>query len=392
MTLTLEDFRLTFGLHPWTFWQWTPPNVHKAACNPVIFEEGWQNADAVSRSEILAALERAEVIFHQAAHYWPYRRQLEDVMAWPGWPGRRVSTRGKLIELSTTEAPALQIGVEVFELLGVTPVAVKDTDNDGYPNFFEATYATTVAPSELELYITEADRLGAPVGRRYQIKATAAAAGSDVRFRGGPWQLAKPELIGLATPDGLNPADDCNVVQQLEVWRRHVVTDGTTVDTAGIVFEYESHPCSCGCVAVTDPASVAQSLGRGLVENAEFGRVAVAEATWDGATWAPVCCGCSVPDRLRLRYIVGPLDQPGVDTVVLRMAAAELSRPMCMCGNEQVGSAALAHWQNDMARVVSGGVRWMIPMERLSNPIGTRRGHVAAWEWITANALKRAVA
>lgn len=391
MTITLEAFREFFGLHPWTFWQWTPPSVHKAACNPVIFEEGWQNADAVARAEILAGIERAEIVFHQVAHYWPYRRGVEDLLAWPGWPGRRVDTRGRLIELSTTEAPALQLGVEVFELLGVTPVATLDPDNDAYPNYFEATFATTAPTSELELYITQADRLDAPLGRRYQVKATAAVVGSDVRFRGGPWQLVRPDLIQLATPDGIAPGDECNYVKQLEVWRRRFVTDGTTVDTASVVFEYESHPCSCGCVHSGDPASVAQSLGRGLVQNREFGRVSVAEATWDGTAWAPVCCGCSVPDRLRLRYVVGPLDQAGVDAVVLRMAAAELSRPMCMCGDDRVGSAALAHWQNDMARAVSGGVRWQIPMERLSNPIGTRRGQVAAWEWIKEHALMRAV-
>ena len=134
------------------------------------------------------------------------------------------------------------------------PVATVDPDQDTYPNYFEATFSTTAPAGELEFYITEADRLSAPVGRRWQVKAAATQLTGNVRFRGGPWQLVRPELIQQAMPDGVDPAEDCNYVQQLEVWRRRFVADGTTADTASVVYEYESHPCSCGCVNVGDPA------------------------------------------------------------------------------------------------------------------------------------------
>jgi hypothetical protein len=392
MTLTLESFREFYGLHPWTFWQFTPPASHAGACNPVIFEEGWQNADAVSRVEIINAIERSEVLFQQNAHYWPYRRQVEDVLAWPGWPGRRTDTRGRMIEVAVADVPALQLGVEVFELVGVVPVATVDPDSDGYPNYFEATLSTAHPAGELELYITDSDRLTAPIGRRWQVKASATQLTGNVRFRGGPWQLVRPDLVQQALPNGIDPADDCSYVKTLEVWRRRFVADGTTVDTASVVYEYQSHPCSCGCVNVADPASVAQSLGRGLVQSQEYGRIALAEATWDGTGWAPVCCGCSVPDRVRVRYVSGPLDQPGVDTVVLKMTASELSRPLCMCGQDRVGSAMLAYYQDDMALVLPQRARFNIDQVLLSNPIGTRRGHVDAWKWIQSHAVTRAVA
>ncbi len=389
MTLSLEDFREFYGLHPWTFWQWTAPRTQQAACNPVIFEEGWQNADAISRGEIATALERAENLFHQTAHYWPYPRQIEDLIA---WPARRVDTRGRMLELAVNEIPTLQLGVETFELVGVIPVANVDPDSDGYPNYFETMVSTDAPAAELELYITAADRLTAPLSQRWRVKASATQLTASVRFRGGPWQLIKPSLISAAAPDGNDPSQDCNYVLQLEVWRRRFVTDGHTVDTASIVFEYESHPCSCGCVNVADPAAVSQSLGRGLVQSVEFGRISVAEATWDGTAWAAVCCGCSVPDRLRVRYVAGPLDQAAADRVVLKIAAAELSRPLCICSDKKAGSARLAYEQDDLALVLPQQARYQIEQSLLSNPIGTRRGHVDAWKWIKAHATTRAVA
>lgn len=392
MRLTLEDFREFFGLHPWAFWQWQLPASHRSGCVPVIFEEAWQNADAISRGEVAAALERAQNVFHANAGYWPTPRQMEDVATWPGWPGRRVDTRGRMIEIPTEDAPIKGIGVETLTKVETVAVSTTDPDGDEYPNAFEASLTTTIPAEELELYITLADRQGAVLSDRWLVKATAVVEDGAVKFRGGPWQLARPALVGRAEPQGIDPKDCDAYVKQLDVYRRQFVTSGTDVDTASIVFEYLDHPCLCGCLNPADPAGVAQSLGRGVVISERFGRIAVAEATWDGSAWSPVCCGCSVPDRVRVRYVSAPLDESGAWATVLRMAAADLARPLCVCGDSKVGSAALAYWQNDLALVVSQGSRFQIEQKKLSNPIGTRRGQVAAWEWITAHATKRAVA
>lgn len=395
MRLSLEHFREFFGLHPWAFWQWQIPAPHRAACVPVVFEEPWQNADAVSRSEVVAALERAQHTFHAHAGYWPTPRQVEDLHDWPGWPGRRVDTRGRLIELATVDAPVKSLGVETLTKIGTVAVPKLDVDGDSWPNRFEASLALADVPAdELELYITDEDRDRAPLSDRWLIKTDNVRDGGDVRFRGGPWQLARPKTMWLATPDGMNPHDCNNYVQQLDVYRRQVVADGTDFDTATFVFEYLSHPCQCGCLHAGDPALVALSFGRGLVKSAEFGRVAVAEATWDATTetWSPVCCGCGVPDRVRVRYLSGPSNESGALATVLRLAAADLPRPLCVCGDKQVGSPALAYWQNDLALVVSQGTRFQVEQKSLSNPIGTRRGQVSAWEWIQDRANARAVA
>lgn len=81
-----------------------------------------------------------------------------------------------------------------------------------------------------------------------------------------------------------------------------------------------------------------------------------------------------------------PLDSDGqmariYQTVVARLAAAELARPICGC---ESANRELARWQFDLAR--SGGandeVYGAVSAGDLDNPLGTRRGHIAAWRFI----------
>jgi hypothetical protein len=88
-----------------------------------------------------------------------------------------------------------------------------------------------------------------------------------------------------------------------------------------------------------------------------------------------------------VRYLAGsPLASDGqmqepFRTVVARLAAAELARPICGCDE---ASRELYRWQFDLARTSGAGdeAYGAISANDLDNPLGTRRGHVFAWRFI----------
>lgn len=61
------------------------------------------------------------------------------------------------------------------------------------------------------------------------------------------------------------------------------------------------------------------------------------------------------------------------------LTLAELPGPICACAET---NKRIEHWQLDLARSSgNGGEQYAyIASEDLSNPFGTRRGHIEAWK------------
>src|SRR6185369_16921871 len=91
--------------------------------------------------------------------------------------------------------------------------------------------------------------------------------------------------------------------------------------------------------------------------------------------------------RVTVRYLAGfPLASDGqmqepYRTMVARLAAAELARPICACDE---ANRELYRWQFDLARTAGSGdeAYGAVSAEDLNNPFGTRRGHVYAWKQV----------
>ena len=107
----------------------------------------------------------------------------------------------------------------------------------------------------------------------------------------------------------------------------------------------------------------------------------VADAAWYTVDWA----NSTAPDTVTVRYNAGiALDINGhmkqeLRTLVARMAAAELARPICAC---DTASRELYRWQFDLGRI--GGAddeRYSVSQMDLENPFGTRRGQVWSWKY-----------
>jgi hypothetical protein len=124
------------------------------------------------------------------------------------------------------------------------------------------------------------------------------------------------------------------------------------------------------------------------IRDARHGLLTPAEAAYDSTTqtWSSLDWSvCAEPDRVSLRYLAGwPLGSDGqmqepYRTIVARLAAAELSRPVCGC---DAANRELYHWQFDISQTARGDELFGISQENLNNPIGTRRGHIQAWKFI----------
>jgi hypothetical protein len=125
------------------------------------------------------------------------------------------------------------------------------------------------------------------------------------------------------------------------------------------------------------------------IYDAEHGVVGATQAAYDSdaAIWSAVLwSGCRAPDQVTISYLAGiPLENNQMarpwQTIVARLAAAELAAPICAC---QVANRTLAYWQTDVARTGGNNDEQFgaVTQDQLNNPFGTRRGHLYAWQQV----------
>lgn len=422
--LPLDTWRSIMAFHPWHFWGLADNNLLAvtSACNGIVTEYPWQATDAAGRAEIRAAIEQAEKRLYDYLGVYPAPRYVETTVPWPRYLDAslmRTTPRDPTGRWLTVQAPDGYIqaaGVEQLTSISLAAaVVLSDQDGDGYNETFTVgPIATTVTdPAQIAIYFAALDRFNGPdftsaVGERWRVQpVNVSIAGGNVTITGSRWLLVPPlkyqGLIGIGT--GLNPAAVGNVVTTLDVYQRTTNQAGTTITNAQATIIWETHPwwpggwwCQCGCLnPVTpyggspfDPSAIAQAAGRVDIHNAQLGIVAPAQAAFDATTGIFSSLGwdvCTEPDRVTLRYLAGyPLASDGqmqepYRTIVARLAAAELARPICACDE---ASRELYRWQFDLARTSGAGdeAYGAVSAEDLNNPFGTRRGHVYAWKQV----------
>jgi hypothetical protein len=207
------------------------------------------------------------------------------------------------------------------------------------------------------------------------------------------WTLVRPVRTSGFVQTSLNPTVLPPTVgtayaASVQVLRRRADPTGTTLDTAMAVLTWETRPAPgwlplC-CGGSTDPAATAQAIARVTLRDARAGIVALGEAVYNttAGTWSAACdWRCSPPDRITIRYQAGVPSVDGVmdlswQIVTARLAAAELARPVCACDG---ANRELYEWQFDRARTGATNELFQAP---IPNPLGTRRGHIFAWDQI----------
>ena len=415
-SLTLSDWYQIMGIHPWHGFQLSNELIPlDSKCNTITCERAWIDAQRVGRYEIRSAIKRAEEIAFQFLHYWPSLRHHELIIDYPTL-GNRTMTRsynvdpqGRWVSIQLPEGHVQGLGSLYKSTPVLASVVYSDLDGDNLRETAQitATVPAGTLPSEVVVQFSSID-LGAltespdiPV-RKVTIVGTTATILID------SWNMVCPYKYQGVTCNPLNPNSFYTanatpptpnayvLAYQVNVLRRRTDPTGTTQDTAQAVFiwEAEPYPWFSRCcysfpnLQTKDPSAVRYAIARGGVRDSRAGIIYVGESiydedtnTWGGrANWQ----ACRQPDRVIVRYESGSTDNSW-KTVIARLAAAELTRPICACAS---ANKELAEWQWDLSR--NGGADEVYsPPGDLTNPIGGRRGHIHAWR--TFQQLQRTV-
>jgi hypothetical protein len=405
--LPLDLWREILGFHPWHFWGiYDATNFPiTSACNTIVYEYGWQGADQAGRMDIRQAIITAEQILCDQLGYWPAPVYTESMHPWPRYNNQsqyrlsRVDVRGGWIPVQVDTGHVQVCGVEGLTLIQAGAVITyMDYAFDGTFDTAVITVPTTVTdPSEIAVYFTAADRIQTDnaLSDRWRIEpaiVTISAGTATIKIR--RWLCVYPNLYEVKANYPFNAIDPAKFILKVDVYRRYtnmIGVDSNTDSQSAII--WESRPCNCGCgssiLNSTDPASEGWVAGRAGVRDSYNGYVTPAEATYDAVNlqWVHPCnCldTCGEPDKVLIRYLAGlPLDSHGwmqnwMRTTVARLATAEMTRRICACDN---ANREFSNWQLDVSRTNSVETYSVSP-ELLSNPLGTRRGHLYAWQQI----------
>jgi hypothetical protein len=416
--LSLDTWRRTFGFHPWHFFGMADADVIPVTpqCPTVVKQYAWQNTDAAGREDILNAIASAEQKLLDYLRYRPGAMYSEATLPWPQPGDHRLARwgysdpQGRWMNVPLPEAMLQGLGVEARTLLGTPAITYSDPNSTGINTLATVTVATTVTdPDEIAVYFQASDRLnGDPVSEQYRIRPVRTSiSGGTATIRIPAYLLVRPinyETISPTANDiDLDPATVGVLAVNLEVYRYYTDPDGNTVATSQGVITWETRPCHgwwccCnGCSGASagspfDPNATATAIARVGIRNAERGVVLPAASVYDAtsATWA-ASPSCQEPDRVTVRYLAGvPLVNGDMDskwaTVVARLAAAELARPICAC---QEANRELYRWQFDAA-IQSEVESYQVSPEDLLCPWGTRRGHIQAWRFVQRKESVRA--
>lgn len=413
--LPLEEWRSVMGYHPEHFWGLRNSKVPvTSSSNSVMRQYDWQTADRVGRSEIIQAIENAEALLMNYLHYAPAPHYRADAFTWPQnyqpdqWRLFPIDALGRRLAITLNEGYIQKMGVETLtdiETVTIDPLTgFLDKDGDGIKETFSIVTTLplgTTDPDEIAVYFQASDRLDDDMGRwRIQPVKVSIAAGIAT-VTGKTWLIVRPILYEGIAPVDIDPDNLTNYAAKLEVKRHWTDGNGNTNDTSQALVTWETLPGYMGSINPTnstDPGATGNAVARCGIRNAELGIVTPAEAIYDStsSSWtnAGYECPHRPPDRVVVRYLAGlPLVNGHIDRqwqiTTARLAAAELTRAITA---SDVGNRELYHWQFDLSR--GGGKseeQFQVSQEDLSNPFGTRRGHLYAWRQVKNLALIRGI-
>lgn len=400
--LPLDTFRAVIGYNPWHFWGWENRLVPvTSACNGLLREYDWQDADATSRSEIRDAIDTAEMRLKEYLGYGVAPQYSNKTLSYPHyyqkdlWRISNTDSTGRWVSVALGEGYVQALGVETLSIINAAAVVgYTDNDGDGLLETFTVSVATSVTdPTQIAVYFTATDRLDdEEVGPRWRIEPVSVSISAGIAtIRGKSWMLARPILYEGVATTVLDPSVAGNYVTALAVYRRYTNPDGDTADTSQGLLTWESYPypawaysCPCGgTTSQTDPAAIAQAIARVGIRNADLGFVIPGQSVLNDGVWAASSwASCKPPDRVTIRYLAGwPFENGKIarkwKNIVTWFAAAEISARLC---TDNTSSHVLHRWQFDHALAAGANdERYNTSQEDLENPFGTREGHIQAW-------------
>lgn len=380
MQLPLDSLRDFIGYDPFHFWGMADNlllPVRSPDCNTVVYERAYQGSDRSGRHEIRRAIAQAHAKLASVLRYpvSPTAYTETDLLvqdaalsgsnvgygAYSGaWGGAAITTGRR--HLFVTHGHLRALGAQTLTTLGTPAVVYSDRDGDGVLDTFTVTLASAAYPSTIRLYPVEADRLapGPLVDREIIAPASITTTGATLTITGPAWLMVRP--VRYATyPQGmnLNPIEEPAIYMQTV----RVVAVGVDATAAVTVTGVNGSPCCAATpIGTVIPATIL---------DAQTGLIGL-----------DYVCGCSGATAVSVQYIAGlPLTAAGAivepwATVLMKLAIAEMARPICACDTAQ---AIVNEYAVDLALIDGRITKYQLSPGDLVNPFGTRRGHVEAW-------------
>jgi hypothetical protein len=412
--LSLNRWLSLMGFHPWHSFQLVNSLIPiNASCSTIMNEYDWQNADRAGRSSIRTAITRAEDLMRQYTLINPVPAYREATIVYPTLGDvrfsrlRDIGADGQWLTVALPEGEIRCLGIPTDSTPDTVLLIYSDEDGDG---LYETATTSATVPAGTTVDEVIARFVSSDCGpvsppevrpRSVTISGTLATVVFDT------WTLVRPIRYQSASSGPLDPgngvAPSANVcAQTISIFQRHCDPTGTTTDTCMAALTWETRPwpqwgnCCVSGTDATDPAATATALCRAVIRDAGAGIVGIGEAAYDATTqtWQSVCnwSRCRPPDQVTIRYQAGlPLDgiamQEREAVVVARLAAAELARPICACTS---ANKELSEWQWDLSRTGATDQLYSAPND-LTNPLGSRRGQIYAYRYMTRQQLTRGI-
>ncbi len=388
--LPLARWAQMFGIQPLHVMGVDLQSLTDAHCEHVWPEHSWQDADAISREDVLQAIAQAEADLEQHLGYrllpsWEVEEWHE--LPKPNRPEVIATGLGGARGYNVTVAEGdwgyfLSGGVRTKTLISAAAaVAYSDTDSDSYLDRAQVTAPTTVTdPQEIAIYYP--GKNGDDEWQIRPIEVTIADGVETISFR-RELAVIEAALEGFAF-EAIEGTDNAKFLTTVDVYR---VANDPQIQ-ASLMWE-PLGSCDCGgatcpvCQFSTQPACF-HSRG-----DPRLSHLVLSPATWNATTAQFDAAALAVgrrPDQARLWYRAGWRDKrlarPMIEMdrdlalAVAVYAASMLARSPCDCRSD-----VFDHWRKDLA--FSGGAEelatYNLSARDLDNPLGTRAGAVFAW-------------
>lgn len=398
--LPLDRWSEILGIDPRHFNQVTTTARPVNLCSNVWKQYPWQETGQLGREDVARAIAMAE-------------RQIEDDLKYRLIPTWEVDERSHLFKpafpdvvsitsldargfpraVETRFAHLVSGGIEAKTLIEAgAAVVYSDLDGDAYPETATITVNTTVTdPEEIAVYFPgengrdewEIRPLNDPLTRRRSVSISGGVATIVIARE----QLVDPDLWNALDPTAVNGNVDSNFLSTVDVYRHF------NDPQQQVTLMWSPRPNLCDCGSTTCP-TCAHSTQTGclVVNDYRRGSFHFRPATWNATDEQFDSASFAVnrnPDNLRLWYYAGfrdmSMDAPNLEMDnQLEFAVAYLSltlmrRSLCDCNNIQ---ELFRSMNQDLALNLStdaGSESFQLNDRVLSNPWGTKRGAVLAW-------------
>lgn len=407
--MPLDRWAALVGINPLHFRQVLTQSMPQTICGTPWKSYPWQEANQIGRYDVALAIAEAERRIADYVGYtllptWQVDERQPSVR--PGIPEllnlTGLDIRGFRAQVQLNWAHFISGGIEAKDLIeAAVLIAYSDLDNDGYKELATITFNTTVTdPSQIAVYYPDTDASDTWEIRPLRSVDITAGVATVTFFR---QQCVVPELTEALVPEAVDGDDDVNFLEDVDVYR-HWNDPSQQVELLwsplGCGWDgWVGYSCgTCGSSGTCVACTAASQSGCLLGNDYRLGIVHYQPATWaaDAQNFTrAILCQRRNPDRMRLWYYGGlqnmralwPTLQmsPQWERAVAYFALTILDRTLCGCNNLE---ALATHYREDMALVEStptGARSYQLGRNNalLSNPFGTTRGAMLAWQ--TAN-------